>query len=333
MSNKTSYIDLINQILGLIVQSPLLSGDISTVTVGNARIVADKINFAQKAIYTKANWYSLFKERLFRTSQNGFFSVIDFSLASGVIVSLVYNGTLVTFTGGVDFTVETSNEKTAANLVAVMQLDPLIGPATIITRSLGEITVRKKEAEDNLGITSPTSSIVEGITAELKPNGLYSLDENFGRSISLADSTQNIILTEIEPRFISMNDANDTESGSPDYFATFGNFYRLYPSPGEGRRMIDRFYSVPAPLINNSDIYDLPMEIEPSLLKMVEAEMNFYLNKSIKGNILMKEYKDLIEDAKEMNEVILDRLHIFGDDDFPRAHHPQLPSNFFHGER
>jgi hypothetical protein len=64
---KNTFLQLTNQVLRYINQAEVAS---VTGATGHAAIVKDKLNESLNNIYTKTNWYSLYTERKFRTSQN-----------------------------------------------------------------------------------------------------------------------------------------------------------------------------------------------------------------------------------------------------------------------
>ena len=130
---------------------------------------------------------------------------------------------------------------------------------------------------------------------------------DFGRSVALLDSTGNTALAEVSPMAISHTDPDDSQSGNPSAYAAFGNQFRLYPTPSSTLIIFDRYFKIPATLTVDADTIDLPLECEALILKLVESEMAFYNNSSIKGSTLLAHYKLMLDDAIEMNEYILSK--------------------------
>ena len=72
---KRTFLQLTNSVLRYINQAEVSS--ISGGATGHAAIVVDKFNEAVSTVYNETNWYSLFKQRKFRTSQNASIKVLD----------------------------------------------------------------------------------------------------------------------------------------------------------------------------------------------------------------------------------------------------------------
>lgn len=303
---KTTFLNLTNQILRYINQA-----SVSTVTgvSGHGAIVVDKLNEAVNTVYTATNWYSLFTQRKFRTSKNVTISVDDYT-STGDTITITRNGTATILTEGVDWSNATSNDVSATALAA--GIVTAFGATVVETEVSNENVIVRNRAEDDVGITVVATSNTAVYTVALADNALYDMASDFGRSVALLDSTGNTALFEASPMSISLNDPDDTEAGNPTCFAAFGDQYRLFPIPSSTLTMIDRYFKIPATLTVDADTMDLPLECEPLVIKLVQSELSFYLNSSIKGAQLRSHYKTMLEDAVEMNEYILNKQNAIG---------------------
>jgi hypothetical protein len=298
---KTSYLNLTNKVLRYINQS-----EVATVVspTGHAAIVTDKINEALNTVYTKTNWYSLYTERKFRTSQNVTISVDDYTSTSDTI-TFTRNGTNTVLTEGIEWTNATDNDTSATALASAIVTS--FGTTVVETEVSNENIIVRNRAEDDVGFTVVVTSDSDVYTVALANNPLYDMASNFGRSVALLDSTGNTALAEVSPMAISHTDPDDSQSGNPSAYAAFGNQFRLYPTPSSTLTIFDRYFKIPATLTSNDDTIDLPLECESLILKLVESEMAFYNNSSIKGSTLLAHYKLMLDDAIEMNEYILSK--------------------------
>ena len=298
---KTNFLNLTNKVLRYINQS-----EVATVVspTGHAAIVTDKINEALNTVYTKTNWYSLYTERKFRTSQNVTISVDDYTSDSDTI-TFTRNGTTTVLTEGVAWTNATDNDTSATALAAAIVTS--FGTTVVETEVSNENIIVRNRAEDDVGFTVIATSDSAVYTVALANNSLYDMASDFGRSVALLDSTGNTALAEVSPMAISHTDPDDSQSGNPSAYAAFGNQFRLYPTPSATLTIFDRYFKIPATLTANADTIDLPLECEALILKLVESEMAFYNNSSIKGSTLLAHYKLMLDDAIEMNEYILSK--------------------------
>jgi hypothetical protein len=298
---KTNFLNLTNRVLRYINQS-----EVSTVvgSTGHSAIVKDKLNEALNSVYTKTNWYSLYTERRFQTSQNITIVVMDYT-STGDTITITRNGTATVLTEGVDWSNATSNDVSATALAA--GIVTAFGTTVVETEVVNENIIVRNRAENDVGFTAVATSDTAVYTVGLANNSLYDMASDFGRSIALLDATSDTSIVEVSPRAISHADPNSSESGNPTAFAAFGNQYRLYPNPSSTLLMYDRYFKIPATLTVDADTIDLPLETESLIVKLTESELAFYNNNSIKGSTLLSHYKLMLEDAIEMNEYILSK--------------------------
>jgi hypothetical protein len=298
---KRTFLKLTNSVLRYINQAEISSVVSPT---GHSAIVIDKFNEAVTLMYTETNWYSLFKERKFQTSQNISVTILDYT-STGDTITITRNGVATVLTEGVDWSNATSNEVSAVALAAGIVAS--FGTTNVETEVTNAGVVIRNRAENSLGFTVVTTSDSAVYTVALVNNGLYDMADDFGRSIALLDKTNGQKIYEASPMAISDADPDDSEEGNARNFAAFGDKYRLYPIPSSVIIITDRFYKIPATLATDSQLCDLPLECEPILVKYVQSEMAYYMNNSIKGSSLKSHYTKMLAQAVEMNEYIINK--------------------------
>ena len=322
---KTTFLNLTNQILRYINQEELSS---VTGATGHGALVIDILNEAINTVYSATNWYSLFQQRQFRTSKNITISVDDYT-STGDTLTFTRNGTSTVLTEGVNWSNATDNDTSATALADGIVTS--FGATVVETEVTNENIIVRNRSEDDVGFTAIATSDSSVYTVALDNNGLYDMASDFGRSVALLDVTSNVVLSEASPMAISHYDPDDSELGNPTCFSAFGNQYRIFPTPSTTLTMIDRYFKIPASLTSDSDTIDLPLECEPLILKLVESEMAFYLNSSIKGTQLRSHYSKMLVDAVEMNEYILNKQNAipsrFGGRGLPMSP-AQFPSGY-----
>ena len=86
---KRSYMEMTNLILRRINED-----DISTTVsmTGKASIIGDIINDGQNMLFAETDWYTLYKERIFQTSDDVVIVVLDYSIyiISWIILYVLY---------------------------------------------------------------------------------------------------------------------------------------------------------------------------------------------------------------------------------------------------
>jgi len=303
---KTTFLNLVNGQLRYINQSEL-----STVTgaTGHGALVKDKINEALNTVYSATNWYSLFKQRKIQTSKNVKISILDYTQTLGTL-TFTRNGIVTVLTEGTDWSNATSNDVSATALAA--GIVTAFGTTVVETEVSNENVIVRNRADNDVGFTVISTSSSSTYTVSLENNDLYDVAGDFGRSIVLLDKTNGRVLIESSPMSLSLNDPDDSESGNPTHFAVFGDQFRLYPIPSSTLILTDRYFKIPANLTSDGDTIDLPLECESLLVKLVQSELSFYLNSSIKGSSLRSHYKQMLEEAVEMNEYILSKQNSIG---------------------
>lgn len=84
---------------------------------------------------------------------------------------------------------------------------------------------------------------------------VYPWPTDFARGRSLRDTNRNLEMVQTDLRKI---DRSPTSTGSPLYYAIDGPNIHLYPTPDGAYPMELRYWKIPAPLVNDSDVPPLP---------------------------------------------------------------------------
>ena len=200
---KRSYMEMTNLILRRINED-----DVTTTVsmTGKASIVGDLINDGQNMLFAESDWYTLYKERIFQTSDDIVIVVLDYSNLSSKTITITYNGTSYTITEGVDFNATTNNRTTAQAIATA--LDALTWSQIIVQVNTASSTVVvKADPQNNKGLTvASTTADSDDLDVSLSNNDTYGLANDFGRGISLLDFTNNKSLS--PSNFKSFDDSN-----------------------------------------------------------------------------------------------------------------------------
>ena len=147
----------------------------------------------------------------------------------------------------------------------------------------------------------------------------YSLASDWGRTILMADTTNNTIMTEEGMRGFDEDDPDADYTGQPRWFAILGAEYRLYPTPAGAYTIRERYWKVPTTLSSDSDTSDLPIEVENCIIHWTLIETLEYLRKyedadrkrkALFGSILEK-IPGLLPRAISSNQKVIDRMFRF----------------------
>lgn len=304
---KRTYLELVNRILIYMQEDVVSTLDGAS---GKVLYVKELFNDAQKTIYGKTNWYSLFVKRSFQTSLSPTITMVDFTI-TGETLTLDRDGDQKVFTEGVDWNNITDNATSAQALGDVIQ--SFYGDVVVVDVTNTIITVRNKP-ENDVGFTSSVSSNESAFTATLKGNAIYDVAEDFGRSIIIVDQTNNWSLRPIAEKDIARINPNGIRGGSPRFYSSFGDFYNFYPVPNGNTTLVDRYYKVPKELVNDDDLSDFPLELESAMIKLVTSDAVFFKENTARAGILRTQYKDEIEELKLANDFILDKIESYGSD-------------------
>jgi hypothetical protein len=306
MAKKTA-LQLVNKLMNRINQNEIL--DIGSAT-GHSKNALNYLNEALQEIYNYAegNWYTLLATRQFKTSLNGKITLVDYSGLTSETISITYNGVTTVLTGASDWTASTSNEVTAESIkTAINNSSPLNG---LVAERFGvDVVVRVDPSVHLDGITAiATSAATTEMTVATEGNAEYSLPTDYGTTFVLKDMTNNRFLTSEYDKIIDAADPDEDSSGTPLIYSVRGDHYRLYPKPSSVLIFKEAYWKLVNELSANADLYTLPEFCEPVLLKIAEAELWYYLDKTQKGDRARSRANVLLEQAKDTNENLLNRI-------------------------
>ena len=307
---KKTYVKLINTVL-----RELNIAEISdpTIATGQASLVANYFNDAQHAIYTEEDWYSSYKERVFQTSKDAYITIVaNGSLSSSFTITVTYNGAASVITEGTDFDNASDVNTTAANIATAIT-SKLSNHNTIRDR---ETVLIKTVPQNDVGITAiATSESDEDILKVATINtDTYSLPEDFGRGIALIDISTPSVLTPWGFEDFDLQNPDLSVTGTPRWYSVQGNNYRLHPVPSSTLVLLDKYWRSPTDLSAASDVYQLPIECELPMITWVRWQMALYLNKSLRATQLQRVYAEQIQNAKESNMDVVDKMRIVDSD-------------------
>lgn len=303
--SKRTYLELVNRVL-IYMQE----GTVGTLTGASGKVlyVKELFNDAQKSIYGLTNWYSLFVKRQFQTSESPQIIVLDYT-QTGDTITIERDGDTTVLTEGVDWNNVTDNKTSANALGAAIQLS--YGDVVVVSVINVTVLVRNKP-EDDVGFTSIETSNSDAYTVSLEGNSFYDVAEDFGRSIVMTDKTNNWGLSPISEKDIALINPNEVRGGSPRFYSSFGGFYHLYPVPSGNTTLVDRYYKIPVDLVNNEDLSDLPIELEPSMIKLVSSDAIFFKENTARAGILRTQYTTEVQELKLANDYILNQVDSYG---------------------
>ena len=105
-----------------------------------------------------------------------------------------------------------------------------------------------------------------------------------------------------------------SSTGTPRWYSVQGNNYRLHPVPSSTLVMLDKYWRSPTDLSAASDVYQLPIECELPMITWVRWQMALYLNKSLRATQLQRVYAEQLQNAKESNMDVIDKLRVVDSD-------------------
>ena len=307
---KKTYVKLINTVLRELNVAEITD---PTAATGQAAMVANYFNDAQHAVYTEEDWYSSYKERIFQTSKDAYISIVAVgSLSSSFTITITYNGAAYTITEGTDFDIASDATTTAANIASAVT-SKLSNHNTIRDR---ETILIKTVPQNDVGITAIATSesdedILKVATID---TDTYSLPDDFGRGIALIDTSTPGVLTPWGFEDFDLQNPDLSSTGTPRWYSVQGNNYRLHPVPSSTLVMLDKYWRSPTDLSAASDVYQLPIECELPMITWVRWQMALYLNKSLRSTQLQRVYAEQLQNAKESNMDVIDKLRVVDSD-------------------
>ena len=292
---QLTYLQLTNRVLQRITQP-----EVSTVIgiTGQGKLIAEFINQAQNELWTETtNWYTLFKQRNFKTVLYTA-ATIAFNNAAPATITDSANG-FGNFQSGM--TILVNGTTGAVN----------DGTYVVTTAAVGTLTLQTADSL-TAQIAGPNVTIYALS---------YAVASDFGRAYHLVDYTNNRILTEDVLRAFSEDDPLMTATNNPTHYCMQGNFYRMYFIPSGVFTMIDRYWSVPTTLVNDADLYSLPLFCENFIIEWSYMKILEYMNKydtadrvraSLYGNPTKPSIKGILEKCLMANKKVMDTMIRFG---------------------
>jgi|TARA_R100001530_G_scaffold27609_1_gene22000 hypothetical protein len=326
---KRTYLEMHNIILRRINEDDI--SDVTT-TTGKASIIGDLINEGQNMLFAESNWYPLYKERIFQTSDDAVIVVEDYTGLSLATITISYNGTSYVITEGTDFDAVTSNTVTATAIASALSALTW-SDVTIKSNTASSSIVLKADPQNNVGFTSiATSDDETNVDVSLSNNDTYAIPTDFGKSIALVDFTNSTVLRPGSFKHFDLENPDLGTSGTPYEYSIQGGNYRLHPIPSATNIMLEKYWKEPVALAANSDLSELPLEAENALIKWVEGEIWLYLNNSQKAQLINQKFVQLLNKAVDANETILDQMTVVNSTyhsprNMPLAQ-PRLPSHY-----
>ena len=329
---KKTYVKLINTVL-----RELNIAEISdpTIATGQASLVANYFNDAQHAIYTEEDWYSSYKERIFQTSKDAYINVLTpGSLDSGFTITVTFNGVAKVITEGTNFDRSSDATVTATNIAAALTTSISNSHNTVQD---DDVVLLKSKPQNNVGITAIATS--ESDEAVLKVDTIdtdtYSLADDFGRGIALIDISTPGVLTPWGFEDFDLQNPDLSATGTPRWYSVQGNNYRLHPVPSSTLVMLDKYWRSPTDMEEASDVYQLPIECELPMITWVRWQMSLYLNKSVRAQQLQRSFGAQLQNAKESNMDVIDKMRIVDSDGLMGGrvgpNQPSWPSSYPRG--
>lgn len=180
-----------------------------------------------------------------------------------------------------------------------------IGHAKIIAELINEAQMELWMETTNWYTLYSTRTI--STTADL---ATYALADDWGRTITLIDTTTGRVLTEDVLRAFDESDPDSDTTGTPTHFAIQGGNYRLYPIPDGTYSLRERYWKIPTPLSADDSTSSLPLFCESFLINWSLMGVLEYLNKfeqadRIKDKLYGKE--GILQKCKIANKKVIDQ--------------------------
>ena len=329
---KKTYVKLINTVL-----RELNIAEISdpTIATGQASLVANYFNDAQHAIYTEEDWYSSYKERIFQTSKDAYINVLTpGSLDSGFTITVTFNGVAKVITEGTNFDRSSDAKVTATNIAAALTTSISNSHNTVQD---DDVVILKSKPHNNVGITAiaTSESDEDVLKVDTIDTDTYSLAEDFGRGIALIDISTPGVLTPWGFEDFDLQNPDLSATGTPRWYSVQVNNYRVHPVPSSTLVMLDKYWRSPTDMEEAADVYQLPIECELPMITWVRWQMSLYLNKSVRAQQLQRSFGAQLQNAKESNMDVIDKMRIVDSDGLMGGrlgpNQPSWPSSYPRG--
>ena len=306
-----------------------------TIATGQASLVANYFNDAQHAIYTEEDWYSSYKERIFQTSKDAYINVLTpGSLDSGFTITVTFNGVAKVITEGTNFDRSSDATVTATNIAAALTTSISNSHNTVQD---DDVVLLKSKPQNNVGITAiaTSESDEDVLKVDTIDTDTYSLAEDFGRGIALIDISTPGVLTPWGFEDFDLQNPDLSATGTPRWYSVQGNNYRLHPVPSSTLVMLDKYWRSPTDMEEAADVYQLPIECELPMITWVRWQMSLYLNKSVRAQQLQRSFGAQLQNAKESNMDVIDKMRIVDSDGLMGGrvgpNQPSWPSSYPRG--
>ena len=99
--------------------------------------------------------------------------------------------------------------------------------------------------------------------------------------------------------------------------------------------MLDKYWRSPTDMEEAADVYQLPIECELPMITWVRWQMSLYLNKSVRAQQLQRSFGAQLQNAKESNMDVIDKMRIVDSDGLMGGrvgpNQPSWPSSYPRG--
>ena len=121
--------------------------------------------------------------------------------------------------------------------------------------------------------------------------------------------TQNRVIYPDWSKVLDFDDPDEDSSGTTLVYTIENRSYKFHPKPASVDKIKEKYWKMPPKLTADADEYALPDTCEVALLTLAESNLQYFLDKSAKGDRLRILYnKSLLPDAKDSNDAILDKI-------------------------
>jgi hypothetical protein len=137
----------------------------------------------------------------------------------------------------------------------------------------------------------------------------YAVADDWGRTISLLDVTNDRRIEEDDSLSLDLADPNANASGAPYAYAVEGAYHRLFPTPGGVYSITERYLKIPTDLALDADTTTLPKELQPALIEYAYGIICLCLNKFENAESSRGMFRGLLDAAIVQNERVAARIN------------------------
>lgn len=208
------------------------------------------------------------------------------------------------------------------NESTISEVTTATGKALIVTELINE-------AQNELWTETNWYSLYTTRTfATVASTATYAVASDWGRTIDLMDTTNNLILQEDTMRAFDESDPDADTTGNPTHFAIQGAYYLLHPIPAGAYTIRDRYWKIPTTLSANGSQSDLPIECENSIIHWTWYKILEYLGETEKADRTRIEFERLLKRARVTNDRMIDKLYRFSPRQGDGIGPPRFPSHY-----